>query len=115
MAPSPPIPLHSRRLTSRAKIPDGLWVCWRCDGREDVSRVRNLSGGGLFITTRNPWPLDVKVKLEFLAQEGQIRAEAIVRHMKPGEGVGLKFTAVPEADCPHLAALITRVRKSARF
>ena len=110
MTASTPTPLYFRRQTSRTKIPDGLWVCWRSDGREDVSRVQNLSEGGLFITMRNPWPLGVNVKLEFLAQEGQIRAEAIVQHIKPGEGAGLKFTAVLEQDCPHLAALITRVR-----
>jgi hypothetical protein len=53
----------------------------------------------------------VDVKLEFLAEEGQVRAEAIVRHIKPGEGAGLKFVAVLEEDFPRLATLIARVRR----
>lgn len=112
MQARPPTPLHSRRLTSRVETQEGLWVLWRCHGREELSRVRNLSGGGLFIATPNPQPVDAKAKLNFLAQEGQIRADAVVRHEKPHEGVGLKFTAVPEEDCPRLAALIARLRSS---
>jgi len=36
---------------------------------------------------------------------GPIRAEAVVRHVKPGNGLGLKFTAVTD-----LATLHTRLR-----
>lgn len=37
--------------------------------------------------------LGAVVTLHFLADEGQIRASAEVRHTKPGQGVGLKFIA----------------------
>ena len=43
-------------------------------------------------------------------QEGQIRADAVVRHVKPGGGLGLKFQAVSEKDRPNLAALMKRLR-----
>jgi hypothetical protein len=56
----------------------------------------------------------MKAKLDFLVQEGQIRAEAVVRHFEPSNGLGLKFTAVTEQDWPHLAALITRLRNLSR-
>jgi len=56
----------------------------------------------------------MKAKLDFLVQEGQIRAEAIVRHIEPGDGLGLKFTAVTEQDSPHLAELLTRLRNLSR-
>ena len=46
----------------------------------------------------------------FLVKEGQIRADAIVRHMRPGIGLGLKFTALSEQDRPKLAALLNRLR-----
>jgi hypothetical protein len=55
-----------------------------------------------------------KARIDFLVQEGQIRAEAIVRHIDPGKGLGLKFTAVTEQDWPHLAALLTRLRSLSR-
>jgi hypothetical protein len=37
-----------------------------------------------------------------------------VRHFEPGDGLGLKFTAMTEHDWPHFAALLTRVRSLSR-
>ena len=81
-----------------------------CHGREDVSRVRDMSMGGLSITTPEPRDEGVRARLHFLVQEGQIQAEAVVRHGKSGVGLGLKFTALSEQDRPKLAALLTRLR-----
>ena len=83
---------------------------WQCQRREDVSRVRDMSMGGLFIETPEPKAEGVLARLNFLVQEGQIRADAVVRHAKPGVGLGLKFTALSEQDRPKLAALLTRLR-----
>jgi len=107
--PSPQTPLYSRRRTSRVETSGGVWVYWRCNRMDDVSCVWDLSAGGLFIVTAAPRPVGMKAKLDFLVQEGQIRAEAIVRHIEPGNGLGLKFTAVTDQDGPHLAALLTRL------
>src|ERR1700730_6148531 len=112
--PSPQTPSYSRRHTMRVETPRGVWVYWRCNDKDDVSRVRDLGAGGLFITTPSPRPVGMKAKLDFLVQEGQIRAEAVVRHAQPGNGLGLKFTAVTEQDWEHLAALLTRLRKLSR-
>jgi PilZ domain len=87
-----------------------VWVDWRCGGREDISRVRNLSLGGLFIETAESRGAGSTVKLEFLVQEGQIRADAVVRRAEPGRGLGMKFTAVREEDRPRLEALISKLR-----
>ncbi len=105
-------PIYSRRLASRVATPEGVWVYWRCNGMDNVSRVRDLSAGGLFIDTAVTRPLGEKAKLDFLVQEGQIRTEAVVRHIRPSGGLGLKFTAITEEDCPHLIALMRRVHKS---
>jgi hypothetical protein len=102
-------PSYSRRHTSRIETSDGVWVYWRCNGLDDVSRIRDLSAGGLFIATPVPRAVGVKAKLDFLVQEGQIRAEAVVRHIEAGNGLGLKFTVVTEQDWPHLAALLSRL------
>ncbi len=113
MSPSPQTPSYSRRHTSRVETPDGVWVYWRCNGIDDVSRVRDL-GGGLYVATESPRPLGIKAKVDFLVQEGQIRTEAVVRHVEPGCGLGMRFTAVTEQDCAHLAVLMTRVRSLSR-
>jgi hypothetical protein len=64
----------------------------------------------LFVETEEAPDVDAPIRLDFLVQEGQIRAKAVVRHAKPGSGLGLKFTALTEEDGPRLAALMTRLR-----
>jgi len=53
--------------------------------------------------------LGAKAKVDFLVPEGQIRAEAIVQHQVPNDGLGLRFTAITDQDCPRLVALMDRI------
>ena len=87
-----------------------VWVHWRFNGREERSRVRDLSLGGLFVETAKSTGVGASVKLYFLVQEGQIGAEAVVRHVKSG-GLGLKLSPMGAEDQKRLKALITRLRK----
>src|SRR5271169_5687129 len=108
--PTRSVTFPSRRLTSRVPAPGGVWVYWLCHGREDISSVRDMSMGGLFLETPQAKAEGVLARLHFLVQEGQIRADAVVRHAKSGDGLGLKFVALNEQDRPKLAALLTRLR-----
>lgn len=72
------------------------------------------SGMVTFITTPKPRSLGATAKLDFLVPEGQIRAEAVIRHILPTIGIGLKFTALVKEDRPRLAALMARLRSSSR-
>ena len=99
-----------RRISSRLEPKNDVWVYWEGSGDRDLSRVKDLSAGGLFIQTPRPKRLGSTTNLHFLVQEGQIRAEATVQHVKPGGGLGLKFKAVSEMDRPNLAALMRRLR-----
>jgi hypothetical protein len=102
----------SRRLSARAEVSRGVWVYWSCDGRDDVAPVRDLSVGGVFIETPRPKDVGVIANLHFLCPDGQIRADAVVRHASAGRGLGLKFTAVCDGDRPHLMALMSRLRST---
>lgn len=104
----------SRRSTSRINTPEGVWVYWRCNGRDETSRVGNLSLGGLFVETGKSGSVGSTVKLDFLVEEGQIRAEAIVRRAEPGHGLGLKFTAINDGDRSRMAALMNRIHGFSR-
>ena len=106
--------IPSRRHYPRVETPHEVWVYWNCKGREDTSRVRDLSTGGLFVETEEARDVDTTIRLDFLVQEGQIRAEAVVRHVKPGSGLGLRFTALTAEDGPRLTALVTRLRGLSR-
>ena len=99
-----------RRRTSRVEADQGVYVLWSCAGREGLSRVCDLSLGGLFMESPLEESFGGPLKLHFLADEGQIRASAEVRHAKPGQGLGLKFTSIQGEDCQHLAALLKRLR-----
>jgi hypothetical protein len=104
-------PSYSRRALTRLPASDDIWVCWRCNGRDDVSRVLDISIDGLFIQTPH---LKVKegmpAKLDFLVQEGRIKADAVVRHVKGGRGLGLRFLAVSDEDRQRLKAVLSRLR-----
>jgi PilZ domain-containing protein len=106
--------IPSRRLNPRISTNSHqpVWAYWHCNGRDDLSRVRDLGVAGLFLETLQRSALGSSVKIDFLVQEGQIRAEGIIRHVVPGDGIGLKLTAVTDQDRPHLAALMKRLRGS---
>jgi hypothetical protein len=102
--------LYSRRLTSRVNARDGVLIYWQCNGRDETSRIRDLSLGGLFVETTKSGSVGSKAKIDFLVQEGQIRAEAIVQRIEPGHGLGLKFSAMKGKDRPNLDSLMKRLR-----
>ena len=88
----------SGRLTSRIEVPENLWVLLQCGGRNAVSRVRDISTGGLFIEIPQPRSVGAVAKLYFFVPEGEIN------------GVGLKLTAAGKADRQKPEALVTRLR-----
>jgi PilZ domain-containing protein len=105
----------SRRRTSRISIADSVWVYWESLSGRDVSRVKDLSPSGLFIETRARKHEGDLLNLHFLVQEGQIRAEAIVRHATSGRGLGMKINSVPSQDAPQLHRLLTRLREAPKL
>ena len=105
----------SRRFTSRVAGPSDLWAFWNCKKHDGLSRVLDLSVGGLCLSIEKSERIVVgeKVHLNFLTPEGQIRTDAIVRHVRP-ERLSLKFIAISEQDRNHLTALMTRLRNLSR-
>jgi len=59
-----------------------------------------------------PRNLGSEVNVDFLVEEGQIRADAVVTRVEPGDGLALKFTMVIEEDRSRLATLMNRLRQS---
>jgi hypothetical protein len=104
--------LHSRRHHRRVETPEGVWAIWRCGRTEDTSRVRDLSVGGLFIETRKVCPVGATVELHFLVQDGEIRANATVRYVKAGSGLGLQFETVRGEDQSRFATMVKRLMQS---
>lgn len=102
----------SRRRTSRIPLAHDLWVYWESPSGRDISKVRDLSPSGLFLETRARKREGDLLQLHFLVQEGQIRAEAVVRHAASGHGLGMKINSVPTQDAPQLKRLLSRLREN---
>jgi|SRR6266481_793744 len=112
-----PVPQNpSRRFTSRVAGLSDLWAFWNCRKHDGISRVLDLSVGGLCLSIGQSEHIAVgeKVHLDFLTPEGQIRTDAIVRHVRP-ERLGMKFIAISEEDRTHLTALMARLRTLSRL
>ncbi len=105
----------SRRRTSRIPVSSDIfndvWVYWESNSGRDISRVKDLSPSGLFIETRARKSEGDMLNLHFLVQEGQIRAEAVVRHNTTGRGLGMKINSITTQDAPHMHRLLMRLRE----
>lgn len=97
------------RRTPRVEVSKGVWVAWRADGSPVVSRVRDLSAGGVFISTSAPLSKGSPVQLLFSLPEGEMRIEGIVRYSNAGKGMGVEFTQMGVADRARLQELIRRL------
>lgn len=97
-------------MTSRIVLSQDTCVYWSSKGREDISRIRDLSPRGLFIETPRQFPASTETRLHFLVEEGEINAQAVVCHAQPTIGLGLKFVSVREEHHRRLTALINRLR-----
>jgi hypothetical protein len=106
----------SRRRSSRIPAVDDVWIYWESQPESrpnrDVSRIRDLSPGGLFVETHARKKEGDLMRLHFLVQEGQIRAEAVVRHIIAGRGLGMKIESLSAQDAPQLRRLLSRLREN---
>jgi len=65
--------------------------------------------GGLFLVTSKVCPVDATVEVNFLVEDGQITANATVRYVVAGSGLGLKFKTVRGEDQARFATMIKRL------
>jgi len=103
----------SNRRYQRIPTPKGVWVAWQNGTESSVSRVRDLNIGGLFIATPTPAPLGTVVTILLSVPEGEIRSRAVVRNVVQGEGMGVEFNNIAEADAARLDKLISRLLPAA--
>lgn len=99
----------SRRHNKRYDTPQGIWVLWKCGKVEDMSKVRDVSVGGLFIETLKVCRVGTPIELHFLVEDGEIRATAMVRYVSPSNGMGLQFKTVRSEDQERFSAMIKRL------
>ena len=62
------------RRHQRVATPKGVWVAWQNEKHQNVSRVRDLNVGGMFIATPTPLPVGTVLPVLLSVPEGEIRA-----------------------------------------
>ncbi len=101
-------PRETRRH-QRISLPKGMSVTWYGGGQQQVSRVKTLSMGGLFLCGSITQRVGTDLTLVFEVPGGVILAEAVVRNIVPGEGMGVEFTKMNPQSQALLEELLTRL------
>lgn len=97
--------ISKARTHARISLPNGMVVAWYGGGLQQVSRVKTLGMGGLFISASMVRPVGTTLTLVFQVPGGVIQAEAVVRNVVPDEGMGVQFTKIG----PHAHALLEQL------
>jgi PilZ domain len=100
------------RRSARIPISAGIWVAWQePKGSRTVSRVRDVSAGGIFIATTAKVKIGASVRLLFALPEGETRVQGVVRYTDPEKGIGVEFTGMGTGDRARLQELLRRLTK----
>ena len=101
------------RRAARVAVAKGLWVAWQADGQRHVSRVRDVSAGGIFIQTTIAVAIGCQLELLFALPEGETRVEGIVRYADGRNGLGVEFTEMGSGDRLRVDQLLRRLKPKA--
>ena len=99
----------AKRRYERATLAKGMLVAWQCTDGRGVARIATLGLGGLFMSTPDPPPVGTLVKILFDVPGGEVRARAVVRNIKPGEGMAVGFIDMEASDRARLTRLMKRL------
>ena len=99
----------AKRRFPRVTLPNGMLVAWQHSGGRFVSRVATLGLGGLFIATSDPAAVGTVVKIVFDVPSGEVRARAIVKHVKAGQGMAVAFIDMDYPDRARLDQLLKKL------
>lgn len=102
-------PARPTRRYPRVSLPKGMPVSWYGGDLQLFSRVKTLGIGGLFISATDPPPVGTKIGLAFEVPGGNVRADAVVRDIIPGEGLGVEFTRMNLGDKLLFKSLLNRL------
>ena len=86
------------RRYPRMKAPKSAVVAWKSAERQEVSRVKTIALGGLFIRTKNPPKAGSTIQMLIVTPRGYLRTRANVRDVIAGEGMGVAIVSMEPED-----------------
>jgi hypothetical protein len=100
--------LCGKRRHERICLPKGMSAAWYGGGQQQVSRVKTLGMGGAFLCG-NTMRAGTELTLVFQIPGGILQAEAVVRNIVIGEGMGVEFAKMNPEGRVLLEQLLTRL------
>ncbi len=101
--------VRGKRRHQRISLPQGMSVAWYGAGQQQVSRVKSLSTGGLFLCGPYTLRVGTELTLVFEVPGGVVLGEAVVRNIVPNEGMGVEFTKMNAQNRVLLEGLLSRL------
>jgi PilZ domain-containing protein len=98
-----------KRKQPRVTLPRGMDITWRGRGETVLSRVKTISAGGLSILAPEPAPSGDLLHVSFEVPTGEVTAQAVVRHTRRGEGMGVEFVAMSDEARARLNNLLEKL------
>lgn len=98
-----------KRRFPRVTLPKGMSIAWQVKERRDISRVKSISLGGLFIETTEPAPVGDEIQVQFDIPGGEIHAKGVVRRSSLGQGMGVEFTELAEGSRAAMHKLLQKL------
>lgn len=100
------------RKAARVAVSKGVWVAWELAKKQrHVSRVSDLSIGGVFIATTLTVAKGTNIAMLFALPEGEMRIHGVVRYASAGKGIGVEFTNMGTGDRARLQELLRRLNR----
>ncbi len=93
---------HSPRLPLVADVE------MRSGGATTYACLADLSEGGAFVDTQNPFPVGTQLMLRFALDDRQVIAVGRVALSQPFVGMGVEFLALDEASRAAIAEHVAR-------
>lgn len=97
------------RRYPRFNSPKATFSAWQSATQRSVSRVESLGLRGLFIRTPEPPPRGTFIQLLLDTSEGEIRARAEVKDIRPREGMGVRIVAMDQEGRARLGRWLKRL------
>jgi hypothetical protein len=101
--------LSGTRRWERISLPNGMLVAWHGGGDQQVSRVKTLGMGGVFLSGSHVRPVGTSLTLVFQIPGCIVQTDGVVRSVSPGVGMGVEFTKMSPQDRVLLERLLKRL------
>jgi hypothetical protein len=86
------------RKYPRIRAPRSAVVAWKTPHQREVSHVKTIALGGLFIETENPAKKGSTLQMLIVTPRGYLRVRAGVRSVTEGEGMGVEIVSMEPED-----------------